>query len=148
MKNVRNLEYGVLVFQFLLNQACLESWWRWVICGKLCCTGRSRFTPMLCSWKSSCHLNTKFLFKTVSFFVGVRGLTASPCIVYDYTTNENTVVNDWGCCFGFTKLCLHSVHVLIFSRLQSRPSVRIACQQFVIPTSRRIWRECFTDQWE
>jgi hypothetical protein len=33
--------------------------------------------------------NTKFSFKTV-YFLGVRGLTASSYIVWDYTTNGHT----------------------------------------------------------
>ena len=45
-------------------------------------TGRSCFTPELLSWKTSCRLNTIFLFKTV-YFLGVRGFTTSSYIVYE-----------------------------------------------------------------
>jgi len=34
-------------------------------------------------------LNTKFTFKTV-YFLGVRGLTTTSYIVYDYTTSGRT----------------------------------------------------------
>jgi len=42
----------------------------------------------LCKLKSHTS-NTKFPFKTV-YFLGVRGLTASSYIVYDYTTSGHT----------------------------------------------------------
>ena len=52
------------------------------------------FMPELCSWnilrKSKSHKsNTKFPFKTV-YFLRARGLTASPCVVHDYTTRGHT----------------------------------------------------------
>ena len=50
-------------------------------------TGRSRFTPGLSSWKASRKSNKKFPFKTV-YFLKVRRLSTSSCIVYDYTTSE------------------------------------------------------------
>jgi len=46
------------------------------------CTGSSCFTPELLSWKTSCRLNTLFLFKTV-YFLQVRGFTTSSYIVYE-----------------------------------------------------------------
>jgi len=46
---------------------------------------QSRFMPGLCSWKMSHKLNTKFTFKTL-YFLGVKGLTTTSYIVYDYTT--------------------------------------------------------------
>ena len=55
------------------------------------------------------------------------------------------VVNDCGCRLDLFNLCfihysvkeiLRSIHVSIFSHLQSRPSVRNACNQFVVAMSR------------
>jgi len=58
------------------------------------CTGRSHFTPRLHSWKTLhklklCRSNMKFSFKTV-YFLGVRGLTTSLYIVYNYITSGHT----------------------------------------------------------
>lgn len=44
--------------------------------------GRSCLTPGARSQKTSFELNTEFPIKTV--FLGVRGFTASFCVVYDY----------------------------------------------------------------
>jgi hypothetical protein len=57
-------------------------------------TGRSRFTPGICSRKMSqksklWKLNTEFPFKTV-YFLGVGGLTASSYIAYDCTIHGHT----------------------------------------------------------
>jgi len=43
---------------------------------------------------------------------------------------------------------LSSVQVTIFSRLQSRPSVRNACKRSDVAMSRWIWREGFAGQWQ
>ena len=50
------------------------------------CTGRSRFTPGLHTGKTWCKSSTKFPFKTL-YLLALRGLTASSCIVYDYTSS-------------------------------------------------------------
>jgi len=50
------------------------------------CTGRSCCMWGICSRKLLHKLNTKFPFNTV-YFLEVRGLTASFCIVYVYTTS-------------------------------------------------------------
>jgi len=96
MKNVvGNLEYDVLVFEFLWNQACLRGdggsfqhvLWRvgsYVVQAGLvlcqCCVPENRRAI----WTQNSHL------KQCISGGRVRELTASPCIVYDYTTSEHT----------------------------------------------------------
>ena len=69
--------------------------------------------------------------------------------------NDICVVNDWGRHLGSCNLwfiyyivmeILCSVQVLIFSRLQSRLSVRNARKRFDVAMSKWIWREGFAGQ--
>jgi hypothetical protein len=63
----------------------------WIQFSLFCSTQcrQSRFMPGLRSWKMSHKLNTKFTLKTV-YFLGVRRLTTTSYIVYDYTTGGYT----------------------------------------------------------
>ena len=49
-------------------------------------TDRSCFMAGMYTWKTLCKLNTKFPFKRMHF-LGVRGLSTSSYIAYDYTTS-------------------------------------------------------------
>jgi hypothetical protein len=83
-------------------------------------TGRSCFKLGLCSWKTCksklCKFNTKFPFKTV--FSGVRGLTASSCIVYDYNHLWSYRHIEYICVvYGVYKTYLYSIHTFLYNIL-------------------------------
>jgi hypothetical protein len=60
-----------------------------ILMGEYRSTGRSHFMPGIRSWKVSHKSNTEFPFKTM-YFLGVKGMTTSSYIVYDYTISGHT----------------------------------------------------------
>jgi len=81
-------------------------------------TGRSCFTPRLCSCKTVCKLNTKFSFKTVNS-LRARKLTTPTYILYNHTTSGKMELYNiyllyiYIYIYIYTFLC--SIHTFLYS---------------------------------